>query len=89
MTRQELTTLTWQLSGHVSYVDEHVQTLIEPTYGFINVIRTKIKKNGETGKVTGYYKYKGKTYKTWDEFAEAVKDVKYIPKKKTDDGWFD
>ena len=84
MTREELTTLTWVFSGHVSYVDEYVQTLIEPTYGFKNVVRTKRKKNGDLGKSEGYYEYKGKKYKSWDDFAEAVKDVKYVPKKKDD-----
>lgn len=79
MTREELKTLCWVFSGHVTYVDEYVQTLIEPRHGFKNVVRTKRKKNGECGKSTGYYEYKGKKYKTFDEFAEAVKDVKYIP----------
>ena len=81
MTREELKTLVWEFSGHVTYVDEYVQNLVVPTYGFVNVVRTKRKKNGDLGKVTGYYKYKGKQYDTFDEFAEAVKDVKFKPRR--------
>ena len=84
MTREQLKTLVWVFSGHVAYVDEYVQTLIEPRHGFKNVVRTKRKKNGDLGKVTGYYEYKGKKYKTFDDFAEAVKDVKYVPSKEED-----
>lgn len=89
MTPKELSTLTWVFNEQICYPDELIQTLIEPTYGFMNRIhRTHDPKTGKEI-IWGEYIYKGKSYKTWDEFAEAVKNVKYKPKKKTDDGWFD
>ena len=89
MTPKQLSTLTWVFNDQIRYPDETIQTLIEPEYGFINRIHKKI--DPQTGKETiwGEYIYKGKSYQTWDEFAEAVKNVKYKQKKKTDDGWFD
>jgi hypothetical protein len=89
MTPKQLSTLTWQFTSVFHYGNETIQELVEPTYGFINRLHKKIDPDTGCDTLWDEYIYKGKSYKTWDEFAEAVKDVKYIPKKKTDDGWFD
>ena len=89
MTRQELSKLSWDFVSVTQYGRETIQEVVESTYGFRNLIHKKI--DPQTGKETiwGEYIYRGKSYRTWDEFAEAVKNVKFKPKKKTDDGWFD
>ena len=78
MTREELSKITWMFNGVLYYGCEVVQILVVPEYGFENKVHKVTKPDGET-EIWGEYIYKGKSYKTWDEFAEAVKDVKFIP----------
>lgn len=78
MTQKELSQITWQLSGVYHHGVEVIQVLVAEKYGFQNKVHKIIKPNGDP-EIWGEYIYKGKSYKTWDEFAEAVKDVKFIP----------
>ena len=80
MTKEQLKTLNWVFESCVTYVNKRIQTLIEPVYGFKNIVEAEIKETGEIGDITGWYEYNGSRYDSWEEFSDAVKGVTYMPK---------
>ena len=78
MTREELAKVPFRMSGHVSMAHEHVSTYVNQQYGFILIDRAKVIKGGtDFGKAKREYIYQGKTYKKYDQFLEAIKDVEF------------
>lgn len=78
MTKEEFEKIPFKQGGHLSMADAYESTYYNDEYGFTIVVITKRTQGGYgVGKSRREYNYKGKWYKKFDKFLEAIKDVEF------------
>ena len=78
MTKEELAKVPFKAGGHLAMEDAYESTYYNDEYGFTIAEITKRTQGGYgIGKSHKEYCYKGKWYKKFDKFLEAIKDVEF------------
>ena len=84
MTKDELGKVSFTFESSLSMEHEHCTVYCNKEYGFSFCSHTKKKKNGDFGRSYRHYLYQDKVYKSIDKFLEAIKDVEFKGKEKTE-----
>lgn len=78
MTKEELAKIPFKQGCHLAMADAYESTYYNDEYGFTIVAITKRTQGGYgLGRSHREYCYKGRWYKKFDKFLEAIKDVEF------------